>query len=364
MRAHIRVMMTRNRPRADRGFALISAVVFLVLLLALGSSMLDQTVQEVATGSRAKKDTAALHLAEAGIDYAAWRIYNGGGATLPVTWTRSDLGTGPFSVTADKFNGSSTTLVLISTGTAQGHPAEIKVVGALMTTGITQENAVFDYALFSNASLALKGTANVNGKVMANGNVTVSGSPTVTGSISSAGTISAKAGYTVFPHVPKISMPVVDINYYKSKASVILPDGSNIPSTIDGVVFVNGSLHLSGSQKITGKGVIVVTGDVIVNSGTVIDVNSGDDEFAIVTTGSIRTNGNCTINGFLYAHNVTASADFIGNGTANLTGGVAADVISKANGTINITYKQPTVELPGAQGAPAQFAAISWRRVK
>jgi cytoskeletal protein CcmA (bactofilin family) len=337
---------------------------FLVLILALGSSMLDQTVQEVATGSRAKKDTAAFHLADAGIDYAAWKIYNGGGTTLPVTWTRSDLGTGTFTVTANKFNGSSTTLVFDSTGTTEGHPAEIKVVGALMTTGVTNENAAFDYALFSNAAVTLKGTATVHGKVMANGNVTVNGNPTVTGSISSAGTISAKNGYTTFPNMPKISMPVVDVNHYKSEAGVILPDGSSIPSTINGVVFINGSAHLSGSQKISGKGVIVVIGDVIVDSGTVIDVNSSNDEFAIVTTGSVRTNGNCTINGFIYAHNVSNTSDFTGNGTANLTGGVVADVVDKASGNITITYKQPTVELPGAQGAPPQFAAVSWRRVK
>ncbi|MGD0112097.1 MAG: hypothetical protein ABSD48_09545 [Armatimonadota bacterium] len=363
MRAHIREMMIRNRPRADRGFALIAAVAFLVLILALGSSMLDQTIQELGTGSRVKKDTAAFHLAEAGIDYAAWKIYNGGGSTLPVTWTRSNLGTGPFTVTADKFNGSSTTLVLDSTGTTQAHPAEIKVVGYLMTAGGTQENAAFDYALFSNAALTIKGTATVNGKVMANGNVTVNGNPTVTGSISSSGTISAKSGYTVFPYVPKMSMPVVDVNHYRSEASVILPNGSDIPTTIDGVVFIDGSAQINGTKKITGKGVIVVTGDVIVNGGAVVDVNSGS-EFAIVTTGSIRTNGNCTINGFLYAHNVTASADFTGNGTANLTGGVAADVVDKANGNITITYRQPTVEMPGAQGAPPQFAAVSWRRVK
>jgi cytoskeletal protein CcmA (bactofilin family) len=339
------------------------AVAFLVLILALGSSMLDQTVQEVATGSRVKKSAASFHLAEAGIDYAAWKIYNGGGAVLPVTWTRSDLGTGTFTVTAKQFNGSATTLVLDSTGTTEGHAAEIKVIGALMTTGVTQENAAFDYALFSNAALTIKGSATVNGKVMANGNVTVSGNPTVTGSISSSGTISAKGSYTVFPKVPKISMPVVDVNHYKSEAGVILADGSDIPTTLNGVVFINGSAHINGTKTITGKGVIVVTGNVVVNGGAVINVKSGS-EFAIVTTGSIQTNGNCTINGFLYAHNVSNSADFSGNGTASLTGGVVADVVDKASGNITITYKQPTVELPGAQGAPPQFAAISWRQVK
>jgi hypothetical protein len=358
------VTMTGNRSRPDRGFALISAIVFLVVLLALGASMLDQSVQEMVTGSRAKKDTAAFHVAEAGIDYASWKVYNGGGATLPVTWTRSNLGTGTFSVTADKFNGSSTTLVVTSTGTTQGYTAQVKVIGALLSTGVTQENAAFDYALFSNATLSIKGAATVNGKVMANGNVTVKGNPTVTGSISSAGTVSAGGGYTTYSYVPKISMPVIDINYYKSKASLILSDGSNIPSSIDGVVFVNGSLHINGHTTISGKGVIVVSGDVIVNGGAVVDLNSGSDEFAIVTTGSIRTNGNCTIKGFLYAHNVSANADFTGNGTADLIGGVAADVVDKASGNITITYKQPTVELPGAQGAPPQFAAVSWRRVK
>ena len=129
------------------------------------------------------------------------------------------------------------------------------------------------------------------------------------------------------------------------------------------MVFVNGSMHVNGQTNISGKGVIVVNQDVIVNGGAVVDVNAGS-EFAIVTTGSIRTNGNCTIRGFLYAHNLSANADFTGNGTASITGGVVADIVSKVSGTIDITYRQPTVELPGAQGAPSQLAAISWRRVR
>lgn len=350
--------------RSEQGFAVITAVVFLAVLLILGASLVEQTVQELSVASREKKETGAFSLAEAGIDYAAWRIYNIQTPSLPITWSRSDLGTGTFSVTADRFNGSSNTLTVISTGTTQGYTSQVKVIGMFLTNGPTDQNIVFDHALFSNATLTLGGTANINGSIMANGNVTINGTPSVTGDVYSGGTISGASGPAFHPNMPKAPMPVIDINYYRSKASVILPSGSNMPNTIDGIVFVDGDMHLSGSQTISGKGTIVVTGDVRINSNTVLNLADSDSEFAIVCAGSIRTNGNCTIDGYLYAHNVKDDASFTGNGTANITGGVAADIISKANGNLTVTYRVPTVELPGATAAPAQFAAVSWRRVR
>lgn len=354
----------RSHRGAEKGYALLSAMVFLVVLLILGSSLLEQTMQELATASRAKKSTVAFHLAEAGVDYAAWQLYNNSATTLPHTWTNTIPGAGSYSVTASSYLGRADTLTLVSTGTFQGYPCEVKEVGRFLTTGPNTHNTIFGNALFSNASLALKGTANVSGNIMANGNVTINGSPGCTGTISSAGTITGGSGFTTQQNVPKEPMPVIDLNYWRSKASVVLPSGSNIPTTVNGVIYVNGDLQLSGTRSITGKGTIVVPGNVTVNSNTVVNLADADSGIAIVCAGSIQTNGNCTIYGFLYAHNVSNNATFSGNGTANIYGGVVADVISKANGTLNVTYVAPTVELPGDTPAPTQFAGISWRQLK
>lgn len=356
-----------NRGNQEEGFALISAIVFLMLILVLGSSLVQQAVQELHTATRAKKETAAFNLAEAGIDYAAWKLYYSPTTLLPVTWTRSNLGTGTFSVTASPYGGSAAAIQLLSTGTTQGWNSQVKVVGNFLTTGPSKQNAVFDYAMFSNADASFVGGLDVTGNAFANGSFDLKGAAKVSGNVGATGNVtvqgSAGVGGQIQQRQAKVPMPVVDMQYYRNKASLILAAGP-IPSKIDGVVIIDGPLSLHGQTTITGKGVIVVNGDVTINAGTVVDVSSESDEFAIVTNGSVKINGNCTIEGWIYAHNVTSPSSFSGQGGAVVTGGVAADILAKCSGGLTICYKAATVELPGATSAPAQFAAVSWRRVR
>ncbi len=373
MRAHIREMMIRNRPRADRGFALIAAVAFLVLILALGSSMLAQTIQELGTGSRAKKDTKAFHLAEAGIDYSAWKLYNLQTTTLPVTWTRGDLGTGTFSATVDKFNGSSTALAITSTGTSQGYTSQVKVVGSFLSAGGdgSTQNVVFNSALFSNTDLSMNGNFSITGDTFSNGNTSMNGNATISGSVGSVGTIKTNGnshiGGTRNPGAAKISMPVIDASHYQNKATQTFSTGKsfNGNTALNGVVYVNGNCSINGN--FSGTGVIIATGTVTINGNAgLVNPNSGDS-FAIIAGGGVKINGNCSIQGWIYTHSASVSSpdSFSGNGNATIVGGIAADVIS-VNGNLNVTYKKPSdaLDLPGGAAAPAQFGEISWRRVK
>lgn len=373
MRTHICVMMTGNRPRADRGFALISAVVFLVLILALGCSMLNQTVQEAATGSRVKKDTAAFHLAEAGIDYAAWKLYNLQAPTLPVTWTRGNLGTGTFSVTVDKFNGSSTILAVSSDGTSQGYTSQVKVIGSFLTAGGggSQQNVVFNSALFSNTDLSMNGNFTVTGDTFSNGNTTMNGNASISGDVGSAGTIKTNGnshiGGARKPAAAKISMPVIDTAHYQNEATQTYSSGKSFNGNIalNGVVYVNGNCSINGN--FSGKGLIVATGKVTINGNAGLVNPNGDDSFAIIAGGGVKINGNSSIQGWIYTHSadIDNPDSFSGNGNATITGGIAADIIS-VNGNFKLIYQKPSdaLDLPGSAAAPAQFAAISWRRVK
>ncbi len=355
----------RNRAR-QHGFALLTSLVFLTVLLLLGSVLVEQSIQELNTASKLRKDTQAFNLAEAGIDYAAWQLYNAGpGLSLPATWSRTDLAAGTFTVTATQYAGSSDTLVLDATGAADGHQAEVKVVGNFLTTGPTDQNAVFDYGLFSNSDLTMGGSFSITGAVHANGNVRVNGNPTVTGDVSAVGTVggSRNFGGQVLPRSDRVGMPVIDLQYYRSRALQILPGGTNFSGNtpLDGIVFVDGNCSINGN--FSGQGVIVCSGQVTINGNAGL-VNPASDEFAIVSAGGVRINGNCTIRGWIYTHNLSLTASFSGNGNATVTGGVAADVINKSNGNLTISYREPTVELPGAEAAPAQFDAVSWRRVR
>lgn len=354
----------------EAGFALVSAMIFLVVLLFVGASLVQTSTQELQVASRVRKETRALNLAEAGIDYAAWRLYNGGGASLPVTWSRSDLAGGTFSVTASQYKGASgtpvpNTVVLESTGVSQGWPAQVKVVGRFLTNP-GSHNPIFDYALFSDAELRLSGTADIKGDTHANANIKVQGSAKVQGDASSTGTIKVTGSATITGSVtqfaPQVPMPTIDLEYYRSIADTVINGNYNFNGNVglDGITFVDGDCSINATFH--GQGVIVCSGDVRVNGAARLQ-SLEDDELAIVCAGSVRINGTCRIEGFVYAHNMDVPSAFAGNGTADILGGVVADVIN-VNGTLYVKYREPTLPLPGDSSAPAQFAAISWRRVR
>jgi len=355
----------RHRPTREGGFALLSAMIFLVVILILGGSLIVQSMQELHRASRARRETAAFNLAEAGIDYAAWRLYHNRSMPLPVTWTRSDLGLGRFSVTASVYNGSADTVTLDSTGAYEGWTSEVKVIGKFLSNNGNIENAVFGHALFSNADLTISGSFNVTGDSFANGNILLKGGATVDGDVGAFGTIKTQGSPTVtgqtLPGQPKVPMPTIDIAYYRSIATTVYNSSHNFNGdvTLDGVVFVDGDVSVNAN--FSGKGLIVATGCITVNGNCTLA--NGDSEFALATSKSVRVNGTCRIEGWIYAHNVDVPSAFNGNGNADVVGGVAADVIN-CNGNLTIHYSEATVELPGATGSPSQLDALSWRRVK
>jgi cytoskeletal protein CcmA (bactofilin family) len=360
----------RRRMNSESGFALVSAMIFLVVLLIVGASLVQTGSQELQTASRVRKESRALNLAEAGVDYAAWKLYYNPTQSLPVTWSRDDLGTGSFSVTASRYidpttgNPVADTVVLESAGASQGWPSAVKVVGRFLVH-VGDNSPIFDNALFSNADLQIKGNGSIKGSVSCNGNLSLSGSPSVEGDARASGTITGKVSAITgskTPNAPKVPMPTIDLAYYRSLATTVVGAGYHFlgSTTLNGVTYVDGDCDINGT--FSGTGIIVCSGKVTINGSAKLE-HSDTDQLAIVSAGGVKCNGNCDIEGFIYTHNLDVPAGFSGSGTANITGGVVADVVT-STGTINITYEKPTQPLPGANSDPTQFAAISWRRVR
>lgn len=347
------------------GFALLTAIAFLVLILALGGVMVQQAIYELGVASRAKKETRAFNLAEAGIDYAAWQLYNNPSTILPATWSRSDLEGGSFTVSADRDPDTADAIVLLSTGTSQGWTSEVKVVGVFLETGGGGQNAVFDYALFSDADLLMSGSFSIVGDAHTNGNATVRGGVELNGDLSASGSVAVQGNPDIEGDVvadaDRIAMPTIDLEYYRNNATYLYTGDYTFSgdTTLDGVVFIEGDAHISGN--FSGSGVIVVDGDVHINGNATRDGEG--DEFAIVSSGTVRVNGNCRIEGWIYTHNADVPGMFSGNGNADIVGGLAADSVT-CTGNMDIEYRTPTVDLPGSSSAPSQFDGVSWRRLR
>ena len=351
----------------NRGSAFLTAMIFLVVLLGFGVSFVEMSIQEVSRASRIRKETRALNLAEAGLDYAAWRVYNENPTSLPVPYSRTDLEEGTFSAMVDVYRDDTGAVVpnslqVLSTGTSQGFVSQVKAVGQyLVTTG--ENNGIFDNALFSDSDMTIGGNADVTGTIHSNGNMLVKGSSTITGDASAAGWLTEQGTHITgskTAYAPKQSMPTVDITYYRAKADVVYDSGQTFSGAVlDGIVFVDGDVHISG--QVDGKGVIVATGEIYVTGNTWLA--DGDAEFALVSTSRVRLNGGARVEGAIYAHNVVVPAAVEGLGTADVLGCVIADVITSL-GNLHVEYKPPTVELPGANAAPTQLDVVSWRRVR
>jgi hypothetical protein len=246
------------------------------------------------------------------------------------------------------------------------YQAKVKVIGSFLTTGPTTQNGVFDFGVFSGGPLVMGGSLHVTGTSHANGNIKTNGNPTVTGKVSSSGTkIETSSNYLGGTQVgvPKISMPVVDLAYYRANASQIYSGNKafNEHEVLDGIAFVEGDCTIN--SHFSGKGVIVASGKITINGNALLE-DEATDGFALISATGIKLNGDCIVEGWVYAHNVTASATIDGNGSAMVTGGLAGDTVDKATGDLTVVYKESDLDLPGGVSAPAQFAAISWRRVK
>jgi cytoskeletal protein CcmA (bactofilin family) len=356
-----------------RGSAFLTAMFFLVILLGLGTVFVKTSIEEVQRASRIRKETRALNLAEAGLDYTAWRIYNANPTSYPVTYARSGLPEGEFSAEVRQHYDASgaavpNSLDIVSTGKSQGWQCIVKAVGQYLTP-TTTNNAVFDSALYSETQITLKGTTDITGDIHSNGNISVSGSAKVVGNASAGGTsISDQHGGITGSKTtlaPKVHIPTVDLQHYRSDPKVhFFSSGINFNSSnmtnLDGIYFVDGDMNITG--QLSGKAVFVATGTIRVAGGVTLAAGT-DSAFALISTLKIKITGGSDIQGVVYAHNADFNGNIDGLGNANVTGSVVADNIG-SGGTANIVYKHSDLDLPGSSSSPIQVNVVSWRRVK
>jgi cytoskeletal protein CcmA (bactofilin family) len=186
-----------------------------------------------------------------------------------------------------------------------------------------------------------------SGNVFSGGDVSYGGNNTINGG--------------VFENQPKEPLPVIDLNYYRSIATEYYPGDKTFAGniTLNGVIFVDGSVSISGN--ISGQGMIVarngikVTGDVVYQSKS--------DFLALITPNVIKVAGNVRVDGLLYSHNVQlpTEVDLLGN--VEINGAVIGDnIITKGN--VQITYdpriREISLPLPGATMANAVYL-LAWQ---
>jgi hypothetical protein len=371
----------------EAGAVLLLAVVGLVLILAIGVALLQRTAQSVGTASREHTSAVALDLAEAGQEMAVCKLYQGYdrineqlAATGVYGPDQMVLPTGTVTFTCKApYEGIADTVEVVSQATSGRGRAEVRTV----LTRITDIDAVFRGAIFSNQPLSLRGGGAVyadpatgeGGSIYANGDITFRGGSfemedepgaAVPGDYNVYTTGESNKtpdGATLYEQVTPIPMPVVDLGYYETHATSIINGDLSLSGsrTLSGITYVRGDVRVTGNFNYTGVGTIVAEGSIFI-AGNVMAGDPTHDSCVLITTRAITIQGSPTIYGLIYGHDAEIGSHVSVGGNPTIYGAIVADQVS-GNGSIEVHYRDvwEGVQLPG--GDARQVKRISWQRM-
>jgi cytoskeletal protein CcmA (bactofilin family) len=355
------------------------AIVALTTLLILGTSLLEMTINGLASATRDSRRSEAFALAESGVEMALAKLYDnydGANDVLEATGAYSGSFTFPEGsvsyVIQAPYQGIADTCVVTSQATSwRNEQVGVRVVASY----VRDPSRTFEGAIFSDSPLTLNGAGTVlpdasgkGGQIYANGNVTFKGTSFTMapeGAILTTGETNwvppQVPATSVYQHIAPFTMPVIDLNYYKSIATKIIT-GNNVTlkssdlTGIGGVIYVDGNVKISGN--FSGQAMIVATGSIQV-TGSVEATHPGTDALALLSPKSIKVAGGATVDGLIYAHGVTVDAEATMSGNITVHGAICADVVV-TDGSITVTYNDVWAGLPLPGTGKSQWAQKSW----
>jgi hypothetical protein len=381
-----------------RGLVLVLAIVALIVLITLGLLFVRVGTASIRNAAIYEERALALNLAEAGVDECVWMMMDSTSGvdninvilrrnqpTFPASYgpvSPRELERGEywFEVSKPAYDEAGVpipqTVEIHAHGkTKSGTQEDIRCVGKWLPT----ISAVFGHALFSGHDLRIGGSSYINGRpevggqgMYADGNIQVIGNKVSSrGDVTATGDVT-KTYTTVDGEVKRFSgqipMPAINLAYFRSIATNTFTGDQTFHSsdpwggggTIDNpkVIFVDGFVTINGN--FSGTATIVATKGFKINGN--IDYSDPGSALALLTPGNVRINGTASVKGLIYAHDVTADATFVGTGTADIVGGVVADVID-VNGNLNVTYDPRLKNINGLPGSEGQVDVISWEQV-
>lgn len=379
-------MKNKNRP-SNMLITFIMMIAFASILFSF-TYLLTGRTKDI---GHERNKSKAFWIAEAGVHKALWSLSTPSGlggygnSWRPTAFTETFAG-GSYSFSI--FDGTVNSFTIFSTGEING--VKVTVIQRMRSSELP---AAFDYGIYNNGNLTLKGSAVVKGDVFANGNIEIEKSsnlPTGETYTTAGHTVNGVPG-TVPVDVPV--MPTLNSTYYDNKISFASsqPSGNLDLDNYDlagTVVFINGDSTITGN--ITGGGIIVVTGDTVIDGATIspnttiisngemtikggATVQSGGilyspEKISIpgnprisgaIMSAAIDCKGTPTIYGILYSWAVSTAMD----GTVNVYGSVVNPSSTTYNGNITVEFDKSYLPAapPGLAAGGYSTTRGSWR---
>ncbi len=336
---------------------MVAAIVALAVLLVIAAAMLALGAGAQLSGKRLARQRTLDALADAGIEYGYWERAYQAVPLLPFTVSRS-FGPGSFTMTiSDNGASSPKTIRIVSTGRMGNDSRTV----ARVFTDPRAYSSMFDYALFSFATLSdgnrsiTTGGSSGNGDIRSNNSIsmaksTVNGNATAVGSIGKFQKITGKS----WSGAPAIATPTID-------ASFVGPYYQNANRRLWGDQNWFGFTFLVPNEIVWVFGNVTMNAGAIVGSGTIVCVGqykaAGDltyldpaNKLAVLAAGSFANTTSCNIVGFYYADNPqnTAVASISRNLTIN-PGCLAADSFTFKQGPHRFIHDSDMNPTLGAQ---------------
>lgn len=318
------------------------AVVLLVLFIALTNKVFFNKVSTTRNVERIQ----ALHIAEAGLDYALAQLqdnYNWSPAAGPVGFE-----SGEFFVTLTSVGSKR---LVQSTGfiPAQANFRESRVLEVWIKESIPSN--FYDNAIYSGGNVDLNGSAyTIDGDVVYYSEIDNTGN--VTGSVTQDDSASPLAMLD-FEDLYNKSLAQGNVYDEQRLQTDPLPTifwnippnvDPNYPQGIPNFVYVETDLVLNGNINIGGF--FIVVGDVLNNASAQYDAainGNGQIDGCIYTRGEFRING--------------------GAGGLNINGGVWSGTEIRINGNATIEYNQAYMDAIAAS-VQAEAQTVSWREIR
>jgi cytoskeletal protein CcmA (bactofilin family) len=339
----------------NRGIALISVYMLIMVLTILGSSFIARTIQEQRTAEYFANSTRAFWVAEAGLQQATRSFRNNdwnGWSAIDASTRRLSRAVGNSgNYEVDVVGAGTNSVTITSVGFA---PDALSPGFAQRTVSVlySRSSSLFRHAAFGNTGVSLLGNARTNSydsrigpyggaNINANGHVgtsnTVSGAITLTGSSRVNGDAETGPGGTVAMGWSCVVTGNLT-NTVEEPASQI-----NVPSELSGLsagsaisLGGNSSQTLSSgnyrlpSISVTGNSRLTLDGDVNIylTGSSALNV-SGSGRLIINGTANIYIDGNATVTGAGIVNNAQIPSDFMLYGTVtsnNITISGSGDV--------------------------------------
>ena len=228
--------------------------------------------------------------------------------------------------------------------------------------------AAFDYAVYSENDLTIKGGSNniIIGDIFSNANIDCSGNPNIQGNSFANGSISNNCGEedSINEGEDIIEPPNINPDYYEEIATCIsTPDNAmadclSEPPT-EGVVFIEDTENPESEtslQNIDVVGNLTVIGDLSLTGGC--SVSTTDDYIALVVDGDLKISGDNTIKGIVY---VSGNTSF-GHGNTTIIGSLISveGAETDISGSVTIDYRSPSGP-PGGILISGNMEIVSWQ---